>query len=152
AERRKTSFLQKRFRKLAYFRRIFTTRARPIHNVVIGCHPGKQRGLLKDDKSIDTRTGHRLFVDCDSAAPGAFKARDEADQGAVAAAGGANDDSQLAAFDSEGAAADDFLRESVGAVRLANVLDDDLAADRGREYGAGRIRSLRLNNIFRCHP
>src|SRR5262249_6775482 len=85
-------------------------------------------------------------------APGAFKARDEADQGALAAAGRANHDSQLAAFDSEGAAADDFLRESVGAVRLANVLDDDLAADRGREYGAGRIRSLRLNNIFRCHP
>src|SRR5581483_8734212 len=110
-----------------------------------------QRGLLKDDEAIDARPGDWLVVDGNGAAARTFETGNQADQRALAAAGGADHDGQLAAFDGERAVVNDLLGEAFGAIGLAHVLNGDLATERGWRGRPGRGGRLDVKRVLHGH-
>src|SRR6185312_14909674 len=71
----------------------------PVADVLRHGQPGKQRIFLEHDAAVDARAGHRLAVHLDRAAVGAEKAAKNVKQGALAAAGRADDGDELAVTD-----------------------------------------------------
>ena len=61
--------------QLQRLRRDLAARARAVEDVVVGRHPGEQRGLLEHDQPVAARAPDRLAVEVDAAAGRAARSR-----------------------------------------------------------------------------
>src|SRR5947199_8772261 len=107
--------------------RQLAARPRPVEDVVPGGHPGKQRRLLEQHQAVAVGAGDRRAVERDPARARLLEAGEQADERALAAAGGSHHDRQLRPLDGERAVVHHLLAELGRAVGLAHALHGELA-------------------------
>ena len=111
--------------------------------------PREERVALEHHAAVGTGAAHRLAVERDAAGRGRVQARDHAQQGALAAAGGAEDRDEVVLFDGKAGRLQGDRAAGEGLGDLADLEDVHVQCPRRAHGKSARFKALKAKSLTR---